>query len=216
MKKNQILIIIASAIIVTIFIILFIFPGRQKNSGSELPTPTPAPPKLVEIEVKDRPNISLTPRSDGHELTLKISNISSLINQIEYEITYLATDDNLEIEKGASGIIETEELSTGKSERKILLGTESCTNGCKYKYDTGVRGGKLSLVFSLKNGQMSIFESPFILQSTADLKKAGGRLVWTEENYTYTPKNKPSGTHFYIAHKNYLDSGYLVTSSGAL
>jgi len=204
MKKYLILVVLS----------LFLLSGCGKKTAPA-PSPTPAP-KLVEMEVQFRPEITLSPRADGHELYLKINKISDTISKIEYEITYLATDDNLEIEKGASGIIEAEELATGKSERKILLGTESCTNGCKYKYDTGVRGGKLSLVFSLKNGQMSIFESPFILQSTADLKKAGGRLVWTEENYTYTPKNKPSGTHFYIAHKNYLDSGYLVTSSGAL
>jgi len=200
--------------LIIVFISLFLLSSCGKKTAPA-PSPTPAP-KIVEMEPQYRPEISLTPRADGHELYLKINKISDTIGKIEYEITYLATDNNLEIEKGASGIIETSELATGKVERKILLGTESCTNGCKYKYDSGVSGGNLNLIFSLNNGQISMFETPFILRSTADLKKAGGLLEWSEENYTYTPKNKPSGSHFFIAHKNYLDGSYLVTSSGAL
>jgi len=200
--------------LIIVFISLFLLSSCGKKTAPA-PSPTPAP-KIVEMEPQYRPEISLIPRADGHELYLKINKISDTIGKIEYEITYLATDNNLEIEKGASGIIETSELATGKVERKILLGTESCTNGCKYKYDSGVSGGNLNLIFSINNGQMSMFDTPFILRSTADLKKAGGLLEWSEENYTYTPKNKPSGSHFFIAHKNYLDGSYLVTSSGAL
>lgn len=200
--------------LVLIVLSLFFLSGCGKKS-TPVPTPTPAP-KLVELEVQYRPEISLTPRVDGHELFLKINKISDIISKIEYEITYLATDSNLEIEKGASGIIESSEVSTGKAERKILLGTESCTNGCKYKYDSGVSGGNLSIIFTLKDSRISMFETPFILKSTADLKKTGNQLVWTEENFTYTPKNKLSGSHYFIAHKNYLDGSYLVTSSGAL
>lgn len=204
MKKYLILVVLS----------LFLLSGCGKKAAPA-PSPTPAP-KLVEMEIQNRPEISLTPRVDGHELTLKLNKISDTISKIEYEITYLATDANLEIEKGASGILENSELASGKAERKILLGTESCTNGCKYKYDTGVSGGKLSLIFSLKNGSISIFETPFILKSTADLKKSGGQLLWSEENFTYTPKNKLSGSNYFIAHKNFLDGSYLVTSSGAL
>lgn len=200
-------------LILIVFSLFFLSACGKKNTPT--PTPTPAP-KLVEMELQYRPEISLTPRADGHELFLKIGKISDIISKIEYEITYLATDNNLEIEKGASGIIESSELSLGKADRKILLGTESCTSGCKYKYDAGVSGGNLNLIFTLKNGQISMFETPFILRSTADLKKAGNLLVWSEENFTYTPKSKLSGSHYFIAHKNYLDGSYLVTSSGSL
>lgn len=200
-------------IVITLISLFFLSACGKKTAPA--PSPTPAP-KIVEMEVQNRPNISLTPRSDGHELYLKIDNISDIINKIEYEITYLASDNDLEIEKGASGIIDSSDLSLGKVERKILLGTESCTNGCKYKYDTGVSGGNINIIFSLKSGQISIFETPFILRSTADLKKANNLLVWNEEKYTYTPKNILSGSHYFIAHKNYLDGSYLVTSSGSL
>lgn len=194
------------------FSLLLLSSCGKKTTPSITPTPTP---RLVEIEVQNRPNITLTPRSDGHELFLKIESISDIFSKIEYEITYVASDNDLEIEKGASGIIDSTELSSGKVDRKILLGTESCTNGCKYKYDAGVTGGNLVLNFTLKNNQIAIFESPFILRSTADLKKTG-QLVWSEENFTYTPKNKLVGSHYFIAHKNYIDGSYLVTSSGAI
>ena len=57
-------------------------------------------------------------------------------------------DGNMEIEKGLGDTIK--DVGT-TIERKLLLGTESCTNGCKYKYDEGVSGGTISLKFSLRN-----------------------------------------------------------------
>jgi len=183
----------------------------KKTTTTIVPTPTP---RLVELATEDRPQISLTSRNDGHELTLKLASISSSITKIEYELTYVAVDNNLEIEKGASGIIESKDIVSGNAERKILLGTESCTSGCKYKYDAGITGGNLNLTFTTSNSQISVFNSPFILKTTADIKKTG-KLVWTEENFTYTP-TKLSGSNFYIAHKDYKNGGYMVTSSGSL
>jgi len=192
---------------------LFLSACGKKAPTTTAPTPTP---RLVEMAAADRPEISLSPRADGHELTLKIASISSKITKIEYELTYTAVDENMEIEKGASGIIEPKDLASGTTERKILLGTESCTSGCKYKYDAGVTGGNLNLTFTVENSQISVFDSPFILKSTADLKKSGNKLVWTEENFTYTPKTKLSGSNFFIALKDYKNGAYLVTSSGSL
>lgn len=185
---------------------------KTADKNSSTPTPTP---RLVEMAVEDRPEISLSSRSDGHELTLKIASISSKITKIEYELTYTAVDGELEIEKGASGIIESKDISSGSVERKILLGTESCTNGCKYKYDSGVTGGTLNLTFTNQNSQISTFTTPFVLKNTAEIKKTGNKLVWTNENYTYTPK-KLTGTSYFIVFKDYKTGTYLVTSSGSL
>jgi hypothetical protein len=201
MKKYLSLIFIAT---------LFLSACGKKNTTTIAPSPTP---RLVELSVEDRPQISLTPRSDGHELSLKFSSISSSITKIEYELTYVAVDGNLEIEKGASGIIESKDFSSGKAQKKILLGTESCTNGCKYKYDAGITGGNLNLTFTTNNGQISTFDSPFILRTAAEVKKAG-KLVWTQEDYTYTP-SKYTGINFFIAHKDYKNGGYMVTSSNS-
>jgi len=186
--------------------------GAKKTTNTPTPVPTP---RVVEIETKDRPEIFLTPRSDGHELYLKMNSISSIFSSIEYELTYLAVDGGLEIEKGVSGIVEPTDIASGKIDRKLLLGTESCTSGCKYKYDTGVSSGTLTITFTTKNNQVSTFTSPFILKSTADIKKTG-KLLWPEENYSYTPKTKLSGSNYFIVIKDYKNGGYSVTSSGSL
>lgn len=204
MKKYLGLILIASLILSAC--------GSKKSVATPTPIPTP---RMVEIDVANRPEISLTPRSDGHELTLKMNSLSGIFSKIEYELTYLAVDNGLEIEKGVSGIVTPEDISTGKVERKLLLGTESCTSGCKYKYDTGITGGNLIITLSTKNNQVSTFSTPFILRTTADIKKSG-KLTWTEENYTYTPKAKLSGSHYFIIIKDYKNGGYSVTSSGSI
>lgn len=183
----------------------------KKATVTVTPTPTP---RLVEMAAADRPSVSLTSRSDGHELTLKMASISPDITKIEYELTYVAVDGGLEIEKGASGIIESKDITSGNVERKILLGTESCTSGCKYKYDAGITGGNLNIIFTTKNSQISTFDTPFILRTTAEIKKTG-KLVWTEQDYTYTP-TKLTGSNFYIAHKDFKNGGYMVTSSSSL
>lgn len=190
----------------------FISACGKKTTTTIAPSPTP---RLIEMDASLRPNVSLTPRSDGHELTLKIGSINSDITKIEYEVTYVASDNGLEIEKGASGIIESKDFTSGNAERKILLGTESCTSGCKYKYDAGVTGGNLNLTFTTKNSQISTFDSPFILRTSAEIKKIG-KLIWTEEGFTYTPKTKLIGNNFFIVTKDYKNGGYLVTSSGSL
>lgn len=195
-----------------LFSVLFLSAcGQKTTQKASLPTPTP---RLVEMAKEIRPNISLTPRSDGHELTLKFSSISSEISKIEYEITYLATDGNLEIEKGASGLISSKDFINASAERKILLGTESCTSGCKYKYDTGVTGGNMNIIFTTSNGQISTFNTDFILRSSADIRKSG-KILWQEKDYRYTPK-KGGTNNFYIVYQDYKSGEYLITSNAAL
>jgi len=177
-----------------------------KKKVTQTVTPTPAP-RTIELAEADRPNIALFPRNDGHELTLIISSITEQIQGMEYELTYTATDGNIQIEKGAGGVIENSDLQSGKVERKILLGTESCTNGCKYKYDTGVNGGNLSLVLTTKENQVATFETPFILKSNADIKKSGNQIAWPEENFSQKPsKNSP----FYVVHRDYKSAEFVV------
>ncbi|MFA7301055.1 MAG: hypothetical protein WC069_02010 [Candidatus Shapirobacteria bacterium] len=142
--------------------------GAKKTVSSA--TPTPVPRELV-ITDNQKPSVSLTPREDGHELTLKISKIDPIFTKIEYELIYSAQDSGLEIEKGVSGNIESSDIVNGSSsERKILLGTESCTNGCKYKYDAGVNGGSINLTMITKDNQVASMELPFTLTSTKGKK----------------------------------------------
>ncbi len=137
--------------------------GTKKTITSA--TPTPVPHEFI-LNDNQKPTVTLTSREDGHELTLKISKIDPVFIKVEYELIYTAQDNGLEIEKGVSGNIESKDIVNGVSgDRKILLGTESCTNGCKYKYDSGVNGGSLNLTLITKDNQVASLEIPFTLTS---------------------------------------------------
>lgn len=180
--------------------------GPKKPTTTVAPTPTP---RLVEIPVTERPIVALTPREDGRMLFLKLTEVPSTIESIEYELIYSAKDASIEIEKGLGDTIR--DISS-TIERKLLLGTESCTNGCKYKYDEGVSGGTLSLKFINKNGQISTYESPFTLRSTADFKKDKALKLSTDSFEVPLPA-KLTGNNFYTLIKQYR-GGYSVFSSG--
>jgi len=140
--------------------------GKKKTPETpSQPSPTP---KLIEMSSEQKPYISLIPRYDGHEIKLKIANIPDTIAQIEYELIYLATDGIIEMEKG---IGDTVKVKGSTIEKDLLLGTASCTNTCKYKYDEGVTGGTLSLIFINNKGQMSTYETPFTLISSTQINK---------------------------------------------
>jgi len=169
---------------------------------------TKSAPKELILSESEKPIISLIPREDGHELKLKVDNIPSNISQIEYELIYSATEDGLTMEKGVG---DTVKISSKNIEKDLLLGTSSCTNGCKYKYDTGVSEGTLSLIFYTNDNQSTTYETPFILRTSADIKKDGG-FTLKGENFsvktTTTTKND-----YFIVIKNY-PSYYSVFSNG--
>lgn len=133
------------------------------------PTPiqTTSTPKSIEFKNEEKPTISLIPRADGHELKLKIENIPQNITQIEYELLYTAADNGLEIEKGVG---DTVKLDSRNIERDLLLGTASCTNGCKYKYDEGISNGTLSLTFITADNQIASYEGSFTLTTSGKNK----------------------------------------------
>lgn len=127
------------------------------------PTKTTSAPKSIEFKNEEKPTISLIPRADGHELKLKIENIPQNVTQIEYELLYTAVDNKLEIEKGVGDTIK---LDSKNIERDLLLGTASCTNGCKYKYDEGISKGTLSLTFITADNQTVSYEGSFALPAS--------------------------------------------------
>lgn len=147
-----------------------------KTQIAPAPSPSPVPREYVLSET-DKPQISLIPRTDGHELTLKLANIKPIFSKVEYELVYTASDQGLEIEKGVSGTAESKDIVDGKFERKILLGTESCTNGCKYKYDAGVNGGTLSLTLNTSDNQVASMVLPFTLSL---VKSKGYIITWKQ------------------------------------
>ena len=179
-----------------------------KTTASTTIKPTPTS-KAVEMPVGERPYVSLTPSADGHTLTLKMENIPQNITQIEYQVLYDAQDNGQTIEKGVGDTIK--QISATLS-RDLLLGTQSCTAGCKYNYDTGIVGGEITLNFIGSNGQVSTYDSPFTFSSTADIKKTG-KISLTTPSFSVTPKSTLSGSQFFVLMENYK-GGYSVFSSG--
>jgi len=163
----------------------------------------------LELSDNEKPYISLIPRQDGHELKLKIEDIPSKISQIEYELIYTASDEGLEIEKGVGDTIKEINKTI---ERDLLLGTSSCTNGCKYKYDEGIIGGTLTLTFSTDDNQSITYETQFSLKNSADVKKDGGLSLSTENlNIKCTTSSK---SDYFIVIKNFKPV-YSVFSNGS-
>ena len=139
--------------------------GNKKTTSKITPSPVP---RTFELAENEKPDIALTSRDDGHELTMKISKIPSMVTNIEYELLYNASEEGMEIEKGLGDSIKVEGTSL---ERKLLLGTESCTSGCKYKYDEGVTGGSLNITLITKDGQSNTIEKTFTLKKDTKTKK---------------------------------------------
>ncbi len=181
--------------------------GKKKTE-----TTTTTPQKNVQKELtlseSEKPIISLIPRADGHELKLKIDNIPSTITQIEYELIYSASDAGLEMEKGVG---DTVKVSSKNIEKDLLLGTSSCTNGCKYKYDNGVTGGTLSLIFYTNDNQSTSYETPFVLKTSSDIKKDSG-LSLPSENFS-VKASTTSKSDYFVLIKNF-PSYYSAFSSG--
>lgn len=179
--------------------------GSGTASTKITPTPTT---KAVEMPLSERPMISLTPSADGHYLDLKMEGIPSSIASIEYEVLYDASSNGSQIEKG---IGDTIKLITSTIDKNLLLGTESCTTGCKYSYDTGIVGGEVTINFIDNNGQESTFDTPYVLKTTADINKAGS-LALSDSGFSVKPKTKLTGNDYFVLMQNYR-GGYSVFSS---
>jgi hypothetical protein len=188
-----------------LLIIASIFLAACGPSTTAKITPTPAT-KVVEMPVSERPLISLTPSADGHYLDLKLVGVPSSITSIEYQVIYDAVDNGSQIEKG---IGDTIKLITATIEKNLLLGTESCTSGCKYSYDKGIVGGQLTINFIDNNGQESTFDTPYVLKTTADINQDGAITV---DNFSVKPKAKLTGNDYFVFMHNYR-GGYSVFSS---
>jgi hypothetical protein len=205
MKKITLIII---PIIIVVLISAFLL-TRTKKTTTVNPIKTNQTAKQIELTAEEKPYISLIPRADGHELKFKVANIPAKFSTAEYELIYTAEDAGLEIEKGVSGTVK---LTDGNFEKDLLLGTSSCTNGCKYKYDEGITGGVLSLTLNTSDKQYITFETPFVLKSSAQFNKDKG-LKLNQENFEIKA-TVTSRSDFFIAIKN-SKTVYSIFSSGS-
>jgi len=99
------------------------------------------------------------------------------------------------------------DVNSDTIEKDLLLGTASCTNSCKYKYDEGINGGRLHIAFTTKNNQMALYDTDFVLSSSSQVKKDGLSLD------DFVIKATPARNEFFLVLKNY-NQNYSVFSSG--
>lgn len=181
--------------------------GKKNIEGDSPSTNTKSTQKELVLSDPEKPIISLVPREDGHELKLIISNIPSVVTQIEYELIYSSSEDGLTMEKGVGDSLK---ISTTSIEKDLLLGTSSCTNGCKYKYDEGVSSGTLSLILYTDDNQSATYETPFILKTSSEINTAKGFSL--DDSFSVTGSTTTKSDYF-VAIKNYSNY-YSVFSNG--
>ncbi|MDD2483091.1 MAG: hypothetical protein PHE32_02170 [Candidatus Shapirobacteria bacterium] len=205
MKKITIILL---PVVIVVLLLAFLF-YRNKKTIVNTPAETTKASKEIELSPTEKPVVNLIPRADGHNLTLKITGIPTKFTTVDYELIYTAKDQDLEIEKGVSGTIKLTGSELEKDD--LLLGTASCTNGCKYKYDEGVNGGTLTLTLTTADKQYVSYETPFTLKSATDLNKAK-KLTLDQENLIING-TVASKTDYFVVIKNF-NSVYSVFSSG--
>lgn len=125
---------------------------------------------LIDVALKDRPIVSLVPRSDGHYLKLKIDKIVIPATSLDYELLY----QTKEITQGVPGTVTL----VGKTfEVELLLGSESSG---KFRYDEGVENGTVTLRFRNSDGKLiARFTTDFHMQSNTDT------LTSSDDSFTY-------------------------------
>lgn len=119
--------------------------------AEEVPTPT-----VVLPTVSEKIKVDLTAKNDNKIVDLKISGVSSDIDTIEYELTYMT---GAGLPRGVLGKITVDGKST-VSRNDVDLGT--CSRG-RCVYDTGVTEVSLSLKFNSSSGSSSIFQKTYPL-----------------------------------------------------
>lgn len=182
--------------------------NTKKTSEDTTKTPVKTTKKAIELAESEQPYVKLIPSSNGHNLTFKLSKIPQKFSIAEYELIYTAKDENIEIEKGVSGTVE---LKGQDVEKDLLLGTSSCTNGCKYKYDEGVTGGTLTITLFTPEKEYFSYETQFVLLTGAQINKE--KNIALNQYGFVVNATATSKAEFFIALKNFGTKYSIFSSS---
>ena len=149
----------AASFVVIALAVYFLFIFQKGPSDIKVDEEEGEIKDFSEVQLKDRPYVTLTPTVDGAEIIVSIENMG-YFDAIEYELTYLADDPTRsgeKIQRGSTGgDINTKDQ---KYKTSILLGTAS--RGVRSP-DRGVTDGKLSLHLR-KDGSEYLSESEWNL-----------------------------------------------------
>lgn len=171
MKKNL------PIILGIVFFVLLLAGGFiwwRGRRAEEVPSGLPVPEgRLIETTLEERPYVTMIPRTDGREFTLKISRIKNA-ESIDYELVYLTRG----LSRGVIGSIDLK--GEDSISRKLLLGT--CSRGV-CKYDEDVTEGTLTLKFRGSEGVRRFISDFHLQQGGKELTsidgdfKIGGKLT---------------------------------------
>ncbi|KKU03268.1 MAG: hypothetical protein UX99_C0006G0015 [Candidatus Amesbacteria bacterium GW2011_GWB1_47_26] len=130
--------------------VLLYFKGQP---NSPLPTPTPTLEVAVQLTANKQPQIELKFSSDGHYVTVSLSNLYA--DQLEYNLIY---DASVKGSKLQTGVNSTASI-TGKTtfSQKQLLGSESSG---KFTYHEKIANAVMELTLRDVSGR-SIFTSTY-------------------------------------------------------
>lgn len=123
----------------------------KKEDTEEIPTPTVTLPTI-----SDYISVDFIPRSDRKAVALRIKGLSSDIESIEYELTYITKAG---LPRGVLGKIVVKPGEKDVQRNDIVLGT--CSSG-KCVYDEGVTSIDVSIKFNSSAG-------PHVFQKTYEL-----------------------------------------------
>ena len=156
-------------LLITIFVLSGCGKTTTNQTSEKKPTLTPVPTKPIEESIKERPYLSLIPTSDGHRVDFSVKRTGKGSTGVDYELTYFADLEGGKIERGvSSGGVAAKLTGNEEYSNRILFGTESCTNGCKYKYDENVSEGTVSI--KIAGGSLEKYSTVFRLQKGIEAK----------------------------------------------
>ena len=135
MRKTAILAVVGVVGIIAIF---SLFKSKFFSSKSSSPKPTPTLGFAEQLPAEKHPRVSLTFSSDGHYVTVNISNIYS--DQLEYNLIYDATVKKDRIQTGVNAASKL----NGKRDYSYrqLLGSESSG---KFTYHVNIQNAVMEL-----------------------------------------------------------------------
>lgn len=155
MSRKPLFIVLGLALFLILIGSLFVRARRSGQSSTLAPTPPEEP--FIQLEPDKQPQISLEFSSDGHYVTVNVTNLHAAA--LEYNLIYEATVKKNRI---MTGVNASEKLE-GRTQysQKQLLGSESSG---KFTYHQDIENARLELTLRDTSGR-SIFTStyPFAL-----------------------------------------------------
>lgn len=186
--------IIAGILVLAVVVVGFIIKSKNKTSDisgddiSNVPTLSESDWPAISLTPTDKPGVS---GSDGHWLNFKVEKINiKNAASMDYLLVYSTSDG------GQQGVPGRVELTGDSIEKSLLLGSESSG---KYRYDSGVEQGTMTITFRDKNGKMlGKLTTDFHLQSGVT------ELTSVDGIFKYTLDKVAKGVYF-ITMKTYKE-----------